>query len=105
MDRKRVFRKEVIRLLSDRNIIESSRKYFDYFKLRRIKKSMTYAAKTGRIYHLWWHPHNFGINLKDNMSFLIKVLEHYLFLKNKYGMQSLNMNEIYCRYSSVSNKE
>ena len=80
-------------------------KYFDYFKLRRIKKSMTYAAKTGRIYHLWWHPHNFGINLKDNISFLIKILEHYLFLKNKYGMQSLNMNEIYCRYTSVSNKE
>ena len=80
-------------------------KYFDYFKLRRIKKSMTYAAKTGRIYHLWWHPHNFGINLKDNISFLIKILEHYLFLKNKYGMQSLNMNEIYCQYSSVSNKE
>ena len=80
-------------------------KYFDYFKLRRIKKSMTYAAKTGRIYHLWWHPHNFGINLKDNMSFLIKVLGHYLFLKDKYGMQSLNMNEIYYRYSSVSNKE
>ena len=80
-------------------------KYLDYFKLRRIKKSMTYAAKTGRIYHLWWHPHNFGINLNDNMSFLIKVLEHYLFLKNKYEMQSLNMNEIYCQYNSSSNKE
>ena len=77
-------------------------KYFDYFKLRRIKKSMTYAAKTGRIYHLWWHPHNFGINLKDNMSFLIKVLEHYLFLKNKYGMQSLNMNEIYSQHNNLS---
>ena len=32
----------------------------DFFRLKRIKNEMTYAAKNNQLYHLWWHPHNFG---------------------------------------------
>jgi len=79
-------------------------RYFDYLKLRRIKRAMTNAAKTGKTYHLWWHPHNFGINLEKNIAFLVKVLNHYLYLEKKYHMKSLNMNEIYLQHNSNNNE-
>ena len=56
---------------------------------------MTAAAKKKKIYHLWWHPHNFGQNMEKNFDILQKVLEHYQQLESKYNMQSLSMAEIY----------
>ena len=70
-----------------------SLRFFDPLRLRRIKKEMTRAAKRGEVYHLWWHPHNFGANMNENFSFLEKILNHYDLLKNRYGMKSLNMAE------------
>lgn len=66
----------------------------DKLKIRRIKKSMTYAAKNNEIFHLWWHPHNFGTNLEKNILMLEEILIHYKVLENKYGMVSRNMKEI-----------
>jgi len=63
-------------------------------KLRRIKKSMTYAAKHNEIYHLWWHPHNFGVNLEKNMLMLTEIIRHFKDLQNRYGMQTLHMSEL-----------
>lgn len=67
---------------------------FEPLRLRRIKKSMTHAAKEGEIFHLWWHPHNFGINQKQNFRNLTKILKHYKKLEKKYGMSSKNMSEL-----------
>ena len=66
---------------------------FDFMKLRRIKKQMTAAAKKNALYHLWWHPHNFGNNVEKNCQFLENILKHYQYLSKKYGMVSLNMEE------------
>lgn len=66
-------------------------KLFEGLRLRRILKSMTYAAKRGEVFHLWWHPHNFGINQKENLNFLNSILEHYTSLNDKYGFESLSM--------------
>ncbi len=63
-------------------------------RLRRIKKAMTYAAKNKELFHLWWHPHNFGADPESNIAFLDEILKHYKFLENKYGMTSLSMHEI-----------
>jgi len=68
--------------------------FLDSLKLSRIKNSMTYAAKNGLLYHLWWHPHNFGINQQKNFSSLEKILEHYTFLNKKYGFTSYTMAEL-----------
>jgi len=68
--------------------------FFERFKLNRIKNSMSYAAKNNHIYHLWWHPHNFGINQGKNLNNLKNILEHFSFLRDKYGMESKNMNEV-----------
>jgi peptidoglycan/xylan/chitin deacetylase (PgdA/CDA1 family) len=65
---------------------------FDNLKIRRIEQEMTRAAKTNRVYHLWWHPHNFGINQKKNLNMLEKILQHYSYLNEKYSMKSFSMN-------------
>jgi hypothetical protein len=62
-------------------------------RLRRIKQAMTAAARAGAVFHLWWHPHNFGVNLELNLAILAEVLRHYRYLADKYGMQSQCMGE------------
>ena len=69
-------------------------KSLDPLKLHRIKKDLDYAAQEGLMYHLWWHPHNFGVDLAKNLDFLQKVLEHYQLLNKKHDMQSLSMGEV-----------
>jgi len=63
-------------------------------KLNRIKSEMSLAAKEGKGYHLWWHPHNFGYSMKENLSFLEDILKHYKILNDKYGFISVNMIEM-----------
>lgn len=72
----------------------SSLSVLDSLRLMRIKKGMHYAAKNNLTYHLWWHPHNFGLHLNQNIQFLRKILEFYLTLKNKYSFENLTMNEL-----------
>lgn len=62
-------------------------------RLKRLTEGIKYAAKNKEIFHLWWHPHNFGVNLDENISFLRKILEVYQKCSEEYGMQSLTMTE------------
>lgn len=66
-------------------------------RLRRITRAMDKAAATGTLYHLWWHPHNFGRNLEANMAFLEQVLLHYARLHREQGMESFTMAEVAAR--------
>jgi peptidoglycan/xylan/chitin deacetylase (PgdA/CDA1 family) len=69
-------------------------RFLQPLKFLRIKNAMTHAAKNNLVYHLWWHPHNFGRNSKENICFLEKILKHYDFLNKKYAFQSLTMGEL-----------
>lgn len=68
-------------------------KNFESLRLRRIKKSITQAAKKGEVFHLWWHPHNFGKDIDINISFLTEILSHVSKLRDEYGLKCLNMGE------------
>jgi Polysaccharide deacetylase len=63
------------------------------FQERRVKDDLTYAARQGLVYHLWWHPHNFGVHLEKNIGTLRRILDHFDGLRERYGMQSKNMAE------------
>jgi peptidoglycan/xylan/chitin deacetylase (PgdA/CDA1 family) len=67
--------------------------WLEKLKLKRIMNEMTYAAKNSELYHLWWHPHNFGVNLNENMENLVTLLKHYQFLQTEYGFCNLTMKE------------
>ena len=66
----------------------------DNFKLNRIENELEYAAKKREVYHLWWHPHNFGKDINKNLDFLEKVLNYYKKMHDKYGMQSMTMKDV-----------
>ncbi|MBI5251267.1 MAG: polysaccharide deacetylase family protein [Desulfomonile tiedjei] len=63
-------------------------------RLKRIKKSLNRAAKKQELFHLWWHPHQFGIGLRRNLDFLERILDHFQGLRKSHGMMSLNMREV-----------
>lgn len=67
-------------------------------KISRIKNEMTNAALSNKHYHLWWHPHNFGINIEQNIAQLIEIVDHYNTLKAKGLMISKTMNDIANEY-------
>ncbi len=69
-------------------------KFFEPLRLRRIERAMTHAAKRGEIFHLWWHPHNFGIDQAENFKNLEAILDHFKFLKEEYGFGSASMKDI-----------
>ena len=68
---------------------------FESQRIKRIKELMTNAAKNELLFHLWWHPHNFGINQEENLYLLSDILDHYKKLERLYGMKSMTMNEFY----------
>ncbi len=61
---------------------------------QRVASSMTTAAKTGSLFHLWWHPHNFGVNLDENLAGLKRHLERFARLRGEYGFASHTMAEV-----------
>lgn len=62
-------------------------------KVKRIKKQMLHAAKNNLVFHLWWHPHNIGVRTDYHLKQLEDIFGYYDELKEKYGMQSMNMRE------------
>nr|WP_298998219.1 polysaccharide deacetylase family protein [uncultured Allomuricauda sp.] len=68
-------------------------KALESFKLNRIKRSMTHAAKNNELFHLWWHPHNYGSNLEENFAFLDDILKHFSHLEKEYGFKSYTMSQ------------
>lgn len=68
-------------------------KIIQHVKLTRIKNEMTYAAKNNRNYHLWWHPHNFGNDVPENMKQLKYIIDHFNTLREKYDFQSRAMRD------------
>lgn len=68
--------------------------FLEPIRIFRIKKEIEKAAKLGEMYHLWWHPHNFGANMKENLRNLDNVLKHFSYCREKYGMQTYTMNEL-----------
>jgi peptidoglycan/xylan/chitin deacetylase (PgdA/CDA1 family) len=74
--------------------VNASLNWLEPLRLKRIKNAMTGAAKSGEVFHLWWHPHNFGHHTEANFAFLEKILKHYLYLNQLYGFKSLSMAQV-----------
>lgn len=62
-------------------------------RVRRIQGAMEAAARKGECFHLWWHPHNFGTNLKENLTILEELLRFHAVLRDRYGVVPMTMGE------------
>lgn len=69
-------------------------KLLEKIKVGRIKKQMKYAAKNKKCFHLWWHPHNFGNAVEENIKNLREILEYYKKLEQQYDFESTNMKNL-----------
>jgi hypothetical protein len=60
----------------------------------RITSDLEHAARHDLVYHLWWHPHNFGISLDENLAMLRGVLRRFATLRERYGLRSVTMADL-----------
>lgn len=81
------------------------RKSLESIRLRRIAGGIRAAAEQRGIFHLWWHPHNFGANTKENLDFLRSVLEVFASCRQAHGMRSLSMLDVAALVTKVDRLE
>jgi len=60
-------------------------------RLRRILGAMRRAAARGEVFHLWFHPHNFGVNQDRNFAVLERIAVEAVRLRDRHGWPSLTM--------------
>jgi peptidoglycan/xylan/chitin deacetylase (PgdA/CDA1 family) len=63
-------------------------------KVARVLGEMERAARSGAVYHLWWHPHNFGVDQDLHLAQLDALLERFVRLREEGAMRSLTMAEL-----------
>lgn len=68
----------------------------------RIKNAIRLAAASGQLFHLWWHPHNFGRNLTENISVLRAIFETVAECRERWGFQSLTMAQTAAHAVSIA---
>ena len=69
-------------------------KVFRELKLKRIEQEIEMAARKKEVYHLWWHPHNFGDRPEESLKDLNRILRKFDQHRSSDGFQSLNMKEV-----------
>lgn len=86
---------EMVNVQASRFLRPYNRKgaFLERFKIKRICNEIVYAAQNKELYHLWWHPHNFGNNIDKNIETLEKILQVYKKCHDQYGMHSYTMKE------------
>ncbi len=66
---------------------------YNALHIRRIQAEMEAAARLGGVYHLWWHPHNFGRDTAVNLARLDTILNTFRYCRDTYGMTSRAMRD------------
>jgi peptidoglycan/xylan/chitin deacetylase (PgdA/CDA1 family) len=82
-------------IIGNRFLRPYKNKIINIFMLRRIISEMKFSAKHNYNYHLWWHPHNFGMNLEKNLDNLECVLKEFELLRGLYNMESVCMKNCF----------
>lgn len=68
--------------------------FLEPLKVARVKAGITHAARTGEVFHLWWHPHNFGADVEENCASLELILQHAHALVEEGYLRSATMQEV-----------
>ncbi|RKE95299.1 polysaccharide deacetylase family protein [Ichthyenterobacterium magnum] len=77
--------------------------FLEPLKMRRIKKAMKYAAKHNEMFHLWWHPHNFGTHIDENFKNLESIFKAYTSLNKTHNFTSETMSGLTHKVTSLNN--
>jgi hypothetical protein len=71
-----------------------SRRALEPFRRGRIISGLRAAARRGRLFHLWWHPHNFARHPVESFDLLRAVLDEADHLALSDGLTSLTMGDV-----------
>src|SRR3546814_14763073 len=74
--------------------VNPKRWFLDRQRLARITSAMAQAARLGTVFHLWWHPHNFGNDTAENVEFLRQIIAAFQRLADEHGMTAATMSEV-----------
>jgi peptidoglycan/xylan/chitin deacetylase (PgdA/CDA1 family) len=69
-------------------------KWVEPLRLQRIAGEIKRAAVSKEIFHLWWPPHNFGVDIDQNINFLRGILEAFSRYRDSHGMRSMSMADV-----------
>jgi peptidoglycan/xylan/chitin deacetylase (PgdA/CDA1 family) len=69
-------------------------RHLEAVRIARIQRGVRAAAAAGGIFHLWWHLHNVGRHIDQNLGALRTVLDTFAACREGHGMQSLPMREV-----------
>ncbi len=73
---------------------DPSRAWLERLRRARLHSGLRHAARSGRLFHLWWHPHNFSQHRPENVAVLEAVLDEFDRLAATDGMRSLSMADV-----------
>lgn len=68
--------------------------FYSRLHVDNVLREMRHAARTGQNYHLWWHPHNMGRNISQNLAQLDRIIDAFKRLRDSHGMQSSSMADV-----------
>lgn len=69
-------------------------RHLERLRIQRIVRAMRKAAEEDALFHLWWHPHNFGTHTRENLRVLDVILDELDSLRRSHGVESLTMEEV-----------
>jgi Polysaccharide deacetylase len=67
---------------------------FSSLQRTRLASGMRAAARSSRIFHLWWHPHNFADHRRENLDLLGSLLDEFDLLSGSEGFVSMSMGDV-----------
>ncbi len=62
-------------------------------RTQRLTRAIEAAARQKGVFHLWWHPHNFGVRTEQNLAKLREICQAFARMRDQFGMRSLTMCE------------
>jgi peptidoglycan/xylan/chitin deacetylase (PgdA/CDA1 family) len=73
------------------------RRSLEPLRRARLVSGLRTAARRGRVFHLWWHPHNFARYPDESFALLASVLDEAARLAESDGLESLSMADVSTR--------
>jgi hypothetical protein len=70
------------------------RRALEPLRRTRLVAGLRQAARRGRVFHLWWHPHNFVAHPVESFDLLRHVLDESARLGASDGLTSLSMGDV-----------
>jgi len=72
--------------------------FLNGLKISRINAEMERAARKKEVYHLWWHPHNFGRFPEESLKGLERILNNFVLCRETDLVYIQERYEVYRVY-------